>query len=760
MRRYSTAHGRRFWQYPARSGLVLALLAALGCEHPHTAPVAPPATAPSAARSVVEGLVATYQAGVFKPVVGARLLGAGGASAVSGPDGRYVLDGLGTGPQKVRIEHPDYAPAERELIVMPGVGTPRANVLLGERGYVLRKVTAFDTVVSGAVFDPRGAALANAEVALDCPQAHGGAGARLLTRTNADGFFAATLANVTPGATPAAVTYSASGTSPGGVPLSTEADGTAAINGPRLVLNIQALKFPDLLPEAIVGSAFVVPGAEAKVSDDNMSTRADEFYFQLVSGDQRVDALPTAVETGQATFRIPFGLPDTAVQAVIVPFGRPARASTLSPPFITSYTTDDLERDLTIVPDATPADLTPLPKNVNDTRFLGGDKVQFTLNLTNANKLVPQDLALSGNLPVGTWIESVSAGDGSATVDGPDVQGHWTISGFKMPLDGSLPLKITVGTSRKLPNATPIVLSGMTLRMPSLDLTKPVPPPDSPVMPAGSVDKAAFTVTKTIEDDGTPGNGVGRVVLTLTPTNSLAGASFRVTDDTQTEMAGPATAARFEGTVVLPPPGVPMGLVTGDHLDLIIDAGPARITIFGPNYDSATLLGQINTTVGVGSYVSAQRTADGRISLERGEQGAKKTLGISATSSANLLAVLGLTPGFKASGYQATGFVATQPGGTTWTALPLSNTWSGNQNKVVFKLTPPPAYKPGDGPDVPITVTYTMTKLNGNPALVGGGGNSFGTTINAFNIFGTLGVLADDELFGKYTPDAALVSGL
>lgn len=736
----------------------------VGCHAP-AAPVA--AVAAVAATGSVSGLVARHDGAGFTPVPGAVVRVEGHASrAVTDARGMYVLTGLPAGPQRLRVEAEGHAPAALRTIVSPVGGLGRVNAVLAPRSYALQQAAAV-TTVSGVITDPRGAALPQATIRLRCAGANGGTGADLTLRSDANGFYATALAGVLPGAT---VEVDASGTSPGGVALSASAPASEATSGERLVLNCMADTFPTLAAPAIVGSSLVLAGDEATVRVAHVSTRTDEFYLRLRSGDATFDVLPSAVVGDAVSFRVPMTLPDAGFAVEVVPFGQMTKATVPSPGFISiDYQLADFDADLTYAADSALQDVTAPAGVINGQHFIGGDQARYTLTLANASTLLAHQLEIRGSVTPGATIVSASAGGvaitGANLVQPHATTGAWALKNVNLPISGQTALTVTFASPAKLANQAAFRVEGLAISKPSLALTKTVPPATPTALVARSVEAGTIAIAKAFLDDPTAGNGLARVQLTITPTGSGAIGAFKLTDVTRTEIAGASTAAAFTGTAALPAVGAPLGLSASDRLELRIDGGTAQVVqVFSPSVDAETLIGQISTTAGLAGNVTASRTASGRFHLERVAQGSTRTLEILATSSAHMLQTLGLTPGLRASGYLAdfTGATASQPGGTAWTVVSPSSSWTTTTGTATssFTLRPPAAYAPGDGPTSPITVTYLMRKHNGTAATLGGAGTGFGPRINSFNLVAPYTSTALDQTLNKSGDEPATVSNL
>ena len=731
---------------------------------PALSPRAVPTVVARPAATVVAGRVMARALAGFVPLAGARVTVAGGQVAETDGEGRYALVGTPAGPATLAVTHPDFRPGAHPIVVIPGLGTPRANVLLAPRAYGLRQVAGFDAGVSGVVTDPRGAALGGATVTLGCAQAHGGAGASLTTTTDPDGFFAASLRNVVPTGEAPRVTYEAAGTTPGGILVQTEAAAAVPLEGPQLSLNVQTTRFPEVSAPTVVGSAFVPPGATGEVEATNLSARADEYYLEIVSGAEAYDALPLRTFPGQATFRTPQTLADDVYTLTVVPFGLRARRSPVSASFVAVYSQAELERDITYAPGGGLADLTEAIGTINATRFMAGDVQRYALTLVNANERVAPVLDLVGRVSAGMAGVAAYANGVEAELEGPDAEGRFRVRGLAVPRAGRLPVTVEFRAPVTAASGQAFGPTALALEMPVPGLAKPTAPGlPTPLVVAG-VDTSAFSFTKVLEDDGAPGNGVARVLLTLQPTHSLAGAAFKIADATKTEVASPATTAVFTGTVALPPAGVPLGLDISDLLNLKIDGKGAPVKVFGANYDAETLIGQINSAQGLAGLVKASRSG-GKLVLERTEQGAGKTLEILPTpASAHMREVLGLPTGLLMSGFEADfkDVTATQPNGTAWTVVPAGVSWNGatGQTAATITLRPPASYAPGDGPASPLTLRYLVRKLNGTPAAFGGGtGTSLGPRTISYNLVAPFTRTADDRSFVRTGADAPAGSG-
>lgn len=761
---------------------VWAVAAALGCAPGHGAgggaiaaqAPAPPtavAAAPAAPATPVRregpvvGRVMTPAGSGFRPVAGVRVA-AGGATTLTDAEGRYFLPRVPAGEQVVRLAHPAFRDAGHPVVVSPGVGTPRANVVLEPRGYGLRQAAGFAAEISGVVYDPRGAALPAATVTLACDRALGGRGISQAATSDADGFFIATLPNVVPLVAPPEVVATASGTTPGGVPVRSLAPLTATLDQPRLALNVQALGFPDPGTPAVVGSAFIAGGETAAIALGALSASPDEFHVEIACGGQVYDALPLSVGAGEATFRVPEGMADRIFTARVVPFGRVAARTAPSPDFVTAYDEADLERDIGFDGAATIVDISEATGSINAPRFMAGEVARFALALTNANERIAPVVDLFGSMPPGS-VGVAAAIDGvTVPLDGPDAFGAFRIAGVRLPKAGRAVVEAEFRSPLSAGNAFAFAPTGLGVQMPAIGLSKPTGPASPDALAVAGVDTTGFTFAKAVVDDGTPGNGKARVVLRLQPGASLAGAAYKVTDATKTEVASTATAAVFAGTIDLPAAGTALGLTTADVLDLKIDGATApQVKIFGATYDAETLIGQINNTDGLAGKVRASRTA-GKFQLERVDQGAGKTLEVVASAgSARMRGVLGLPTGVKKGGFQAdfTAATARQDNGTVWTLISSAVSWNAaaGQTAATIVVRPPATFAPGDSPSTPITITYDVIKLNGAAGNFGGGtGATLGPKAVSYNLVAPYTISTNDRNFNASSSDAASVGGL
>lgn len=747
---------------------------------PPAAPLAPPAlsAAPTTARlaaGTVSGLVAAWMDGEFRPIAGAkiRVSGEGATSpVVSGPDGRYTFTALAPGSHTLRVEAEGFDATTTRVTLDPVQGVPRANVVLVPAGYALAQVAPFDANVSGVVTDPRGAALPGATVHVVNNCANGGAGSNFFVTTDANGFYTATIPAVAvSAASPGVVQASATGLSPGGLRLDNLNFTSGFLTGPAIVLSPQMDTFEAPGTPTITGSSFVAPGGLASVTATRLSSRADEFYIEVTSGGRIYTVLPNTVSTGTVTFQAPFTLPSSTFTARIVPFGKPAGASPASPAFTSQYLQADFDADLSYSVNAALVDTTTGALDLNGLLFTAGDTAEYTITLTNANPVISQDVRLEGTVPVGVAIASASAGGTALAAGGitqPDAGGRFAVQGITVPAGGTpVPVAIRFLAPTSLATGSGFQVTSPAVRMPSSALTKAVAPATPAALTVQSVDAANFTVTKGFVDDGTAGNGIGVVRLVLTATGSGAIGAFDVTDKTLTDQAAGAAAATVIGSVAQPAQGTPGGYTPGERLDLSVDGGATTsVMIFSSSTDLEILLGQINTTAGLQGLLTATRTADDKIRIARTVQGSTRTVEILGTSSAGLLAKLGLsaglvagTDGILASFANAT---ASQAGGTVWSIVPTTNTQNADGSvSVAFSLTPPAAYALGDGPTAPITVTYQVVKTGANLGLGGGTlGTGFGARVISTNLVAPYTDATKDVAVGASVADPAAIVGL
>ena len=764
------------------AALSLATLVA-ACAAPLPAPVpgAPATTAPpggatqpaSLAAGAVSGLVATLVAGAFQPVAGATVEVAGTRlRATTGPDGRYAFAGLAPGAHALEVTAPGFDAATAHVTLDPVQGVPRANVVLGRAGYDLAQTASFDAAVSGVVTDPRGAALPGASVHIVDNCANGGAGSNFFVTTDGNGFYTAAIPAVTvSAAAPGVVQASATGLSPGGVRLDNLNFVNGFLTGTAIVLSPQMDTFEAPGTPVITGSSFVAPGGLAQVTATRLSTRADEFYVELTSGGRVYTVLPTAVSLGTVTFRAPFTLPASTFTTRIVPFGKPAGASPASPAFTSQYLQADFDADLAYNVNAALTDTTTGGLDLNGQLFVPGDQAEYTIVLTNANVVINQDVRLEGTVPVGTTIASASAGGtpiAAGAITQPDVGGRFGVQGITVPAGGTpVPVAIRFAAPTSLPTGASFQVTAPAVRMPSSALTKTVAPAIPAALTVASVDVANFALAKTFLDDGTAGNGVGRIRLTLTATGSGALGAFTVTDTTLTDQAAGAAAATVTGTLAQPPQGTPGGYTAGDRLDFSVDGGAtASVMVFSSSTDLEILLGQINTTSGLQGLLAATRTADDKIRIARTVQGSASTFEILGSSSPGLLTSLGLsagsvagTDGILASFAAAT---ATQPNGTVWSIVPTTNVQQADGSlQVAFRLVPPAAYALGDGPTAPLTVTYDVVKTGASLGLGGGSpASGFGARVPSVNLLAPYTDAAKEITLGASAADPAAIGGL
>ena len=639
------------------------------------------------------GMVAAYEDGQFKPVVGAtvKVEGADG-SAVTDHEGRYLFEGLKPGDYKVVVAKDGFAQGEGTVKLSPVAGTPRVNVAMNKPSYQLNQIAPFAATVTGVVTDPRGAALPNATVRVATTA---GTGTNQTVPANANGFYTVTIANMAASPiSPGYVQVTAFGTTPGGVKVEVDEVWAKPITSASLVVNARCDAFTR--PENLTypSGTFTPMGAtNAAIEADFMSTRADEFYLRITSLDdgtglpgQVFAVLPESITNTPATastnqkcnikFRVPFAFPpnNSTYEVEIVPFGITNAAFTDGTKFVVNYTlaqfTSNIAYTAHTITDGTKGigEGGAVPNNANNGIFVAGEDVVYNLDITNANLNVSPDLRVKGKVPAGTTIASVTVtttynnGTPVATtipagnITQPNGSGDWAVTGFTIPnatgggaLLGQADVAITFASATNLAPGNTFDVTNVAVEMPSAGHVDGTPPAavvaNAPLPTVSGVDRSnLFLVSKTINQGTAGDDGYAFVELLLRPTGTTAASVYRFTDTTKTNKLTPGRKAVLNGTTGQPVAPGQIGLngpgVNQDKIGLIIDGGAEQVvSVASGGWDLETLCAFIN---GLIPGVAASRdAATNRIKLERTVAGSNRSIKIGPSSTSNLLTKLG-----------------------------------------------------------------------------------------------------------------------
>lgn len=716
----------------------------------------------------MQGLVAAYDGHDFVPVAGAtiRLVGTN-KTTVTDAQGHYGFTGVQPGSYQVSATKDGYLGSTNQVVMNPVMGTPRVNLALAPTNYHTAALAAVTATVSGVVTDPRGAALPNANVKVLSNVANNGAGSNTSVTANANGFYTVSLANCAVSASsPGVVQATANGKSPGNVHLESSAVTAAALTGSALVLNVPADACDEPGAPTWPNGTYAAANASATLNASPLSTRTDEFYVELKSGGMTYDVLPNSVDNaGNAVFRIPYTMPASTFTAAIVPFGVAKLESGWSKtPFVTQYTSAQFNSDVSYSPDSAFASST-ITNLIDGNRFFGTNTGSYKLTLSNANSSVSPDIKLSGTVPAGTTIASATASATAiptASISQPDGSGNWSISGFNLPASGTAGVgqagKCAVVITFKSPLAsaqgTAFKVSNLGVSMPSAGYSKTTGPVTPTAITVDGLDLASadgFKIQKTYGDDGTLGNGVGVVTITITPGSKSTGlGALRITDTSKTDLTSAAQYASITGNVTEPAAGTAIGVTTADKLVIDVDGGAGvTVPVFSNSVDLENLCGQITNFTGLSGLVKAYRDSNNHFVLQRLKQSTTATVEIDPTSTANMLAKLGVasgtvvagTNGCQASYATAT---ATMPGGTGWTIAGTGTNGGTVQNSdgsvtATFSVTPPSSYSAGDNATKVLTIKYDIVKAGGAALTLGQGsgnaanGSPFGVLLTGIN---------------------------
>lgn len=734
------------------------------------------------------GMVATYEDGDFKPVVGAIVKVEGGeGQAVTDADGRYVFNGLKPGDYKVAVTKDGFQQGEAQVNLSPVTGTPRVNVAMNKSSYGLKQIAGFSATITGVVTDPRGAALPSATVRIATTA--GATGTNQTVPANVNGFYTVTIPNmaVSP-ISPGYVQVTAFGVSPGGVKVEVDEVWAKPITSASLVVNARCDAFTRPQNMTYPSGTFTPMGSTtAAVDVDWMSTRADEFYLLLTTGTgQKFAVLPESIANTPAAgavpqkcnikFRVPFAFPpnDYTYTVQVVPFGVTAAAYGDGTSLVTDYTAANLGADLAYtahtIADASEAvgDGGTLPNNVNRTRFVAGEDVAYALNITNSNEAISQDLKVKGKAPVGSTITSATVTttyhNGAPVVTNiaagnivqPNGTGDWSVTGFSIPraFDNTIPAElgkanvvINFASSTAAAPGTTFAMSAVAVDMPSANLTDPAPP--GATVPASltvtGIDRnAAKIVSKVIDDGGTASDGFARVTLVIDPTaTTTALGAMRFTDQTASNQLTPASKAVLLGTVVQPAAPTAMGLngpgVSQDKIGLIVDGGAeVVVSVASAGWDLETLCAFINGFV---PGVTASRDAGtNKMKLERNVAGDSPIeVKIGPSTTGNMLTKLGFTAAqqdFGTNGIAARftndgngahpqPTVTQAVGGTTWQFATSSTSTHNADGSVTGTFSIEPTGTVAPASYTPlITIVYPIDKMGGGAGFSLGGGGA------------------------------------
>lgn len=749
------------------------------------------------------GMVATYEDGDFRPVVGAIVKVDGhGGQAVTDADGRYVFEGLKPGDYKVAVTKDGFQQGEAEVKLSPVTGTPRVNVAMNKSSYGLKQIAAFPATITGVVTDPRGAALPNATVRIATTA---GSGTNQTVPANVNGFYTVTIPNmaVSP-ISPGYVQVTAFGTTPGGVKVEVDEVWAKPITSASLVVNARCDAFTEPQNMTYPSGTFTPMGStNAAIDVEWMSTRADEFYLQINAGGQLFAVLPESITNTPAAgatpqkcnikFRVPFAFPAgvNTYTVKVVPFGVATAAYGDGTSLVTDYTATNLGNDLAYaahtIADNSEAvgDGGTLPNNVNrGGKLVAGEDVLYKLNITNSNTAISQDLKVKGKAPVGSTITSakvtttLNAGAPvvinipNANIVQPNGSGDWSVTGFSIPKMvginlGKADVEVIFTTPGTAAPGTTFTMTSVAVDMPSANLTDPAPP--GATAPANitffGIDRSAIklvTASKAITNGGTASDGFADVTLVVDPTaTTTALGAIKLSDQTASNQATPASKGVLVGTVGQPVAPGSMGLngpgVNQDKIGIIVDGGAETVvSVASAGWDLETLCAFINGFV---SGVTASREAGtNKLKIERNVAGDNPVgVKIGPSTTNNMLTKLGFTASqedFGTNGIAARFTndgngahpqpTVTQAGGTTWAFDASSSSTHNNDGSVTatFTINPTGAVAPGSYTGL-ITIKYCVDKMGGGAGFtLGGGGAAMGPKllfINQIAPFATIG---------------------
>lgn len=725
------------------------------------------------------GMIATFEDGQFKPVVGATVKVEGqDGTAMTDVDGRYVFNGLKPGDYKVVVTKDGFAQGEQQVNLSPVAGTPRVNVAMNKPGYALKQaaITPFNLTVTGVVTDPRGAALPNASVRIATTA---GTGTNQTVLSNANGFYTVTINNMSASPiSPGYVQVTAFGTSPGGVKLEVDEVWAKPVTSASLVVNARCEAFTVPRNMTYPAGTFTPMGAlNATIEVENISTRADEFYLLLsgntattASGTYQFAVLPESITNTPAAgavpqkanikFRVPFAFPaDASTYTVsIVPFGQGAAAYTGPGNFVVQYTQTDFSNDVDFTThDIADANEPPtIPANVNTGKFVAGEDAVYTLNLTNDNTNVSQDLKVKGRVSTGATIRGVkltttmegapdtvvSASVAPANITQPDGNGDWSVTGLSLPQatgfgTGKAKIEVTFASSTATVGGNNFAVSNVAVEMPSaghVDQSGPAAAVTNSPFNVRTVARDVLTlVSKTIDDGAVANDGYAEVTLVVDPgAASNAAGVYRIVDQTESNKTTPPRKATLLGSVAVPTQPNTVGLSNADVLEFIIDgvtATPKAVNLTNAStWTLETLCQIINLSV---PEVTASRDAGtNKIKIERKVAGSSKSVAIHTTTTQNVKDRLGFTAanstdsgsdGLEARFAALAGApdtpVVTQAAGATWDFVTGSSSSVHNNDGT---LTTTFAIQPTNGAAVAtvnglITIKYVI-QLQGMPA--------------------------------------------
>lgn len=179
------------------AGWLLIGLGLAGCANPVPAATLRWDATPTDGRPLVGSLAGTVQAWQdedFQPKPGVTVAVAGGPRAVTGPDGRFLLNGLKSGPVTLSIDAPGYEAA------VPACRMPAEAGLEGVPIALLPVAPdRSDLLIGGVLTDSRGVGVAKGTVHGVDSSSDGGAGGNRRLKTDTFGAFALRLSAVKAG---------------------------------------------------------------------------------------------------------------------------------------------------------------------------------------------------------------------------------------------------------------------------------------------------------------------------------------------------------------------------------------------------------------------------------------------------------------------------------------------------------------------------------------------------------------------------------
>ncbi len=637
------------------------------------------------------GMVATYENGDFRPVVGAIVKVDGGeGQAVTDADGRYVFNGLKPGDYKVAVTKDGFAAGEAAVTLSPVTGTPRVNVAMNMSSYGLKQIAAFPATITGVVTDPRGAALPSATVRVATTA---GTGTNQIVPANPNGFYTVTIPNMTVSPiSPGWVQVTAFGTTPGGVKVEVDEIWAKPITSASLVVNARCDAFTRPQNMTHPSGTFTPMGSTTAAIDvEWMSTRADEFYLRLTyddgilpAGDTSFAVLPESVTNTPAVgavpqkcnikYRVPFTFPSnvSTYTVEIIPFGQTSAKVTSGTSLVVQYTEQNFSDDMEYAADDTLVDDSPGTGSVNNgLTLVAGENAKYTLKVRNDNATISPDLRVKGIATAGATIVSatVTTKDSNpavpvtttvnATIVGPDAStGAWSITGFTIPkavplgAQGEADVDIVFSTPPTLAPGTSFTVSGIEVEMPSAALkdtsTTDVTTTPSQTLAIKGINRSElkFNAAKSIVAGANANDGMSLVHLEvdLGNTGSSAFGAIKIVDETLTNQLVPASKAVLKGNKLLPLAGAPLGLTTADVLGITVDANAeVQITPSDNTWTLETLCTVIN--IAVPGVTASREAGTNFLKIERNVAGSTPTVKVGPSTAATTLAALGLSSG-------------------------------------------------------------------------------------------------------------------